>query len=210
MGQLTFRKRNRRDAAACCLNKLRERGSHPRQRKPRDQRPRTRQVPGRMATRPLVTRGGRPNPGHCTRDSHCGPDIGTQASPLANKPLAICIRTTTHSRLGLGRQVLSMAVLASVRTENALWPRYLANISGPRRGGRVVEGTPLLRVQRGNPLEGSNPFLSAIFPRESVLPIRLRPDFLVVFEGYAGGAVIRPCCQEAPKWSLRADILRTC
>ena len=24
---------------------------------------------------------------------------------------------------------------------------------------------------------------------ESVLPIRLRPDFLVVFEGYAGGAV---------------------
>jgi hypothetical protein len=27
----------------------------------------------------------------------------------------------------------------------------------------VVEGTPLLRVQAGNRLEGSNPFHSAIF-----------------------------------------------
>ncbi len=31
----------------------------------------------------------------------------------------------------------------------------------PRRRGRVVEGTPLLRVQAGNRLEGSNPFVSA-------------------------------------------------
>ena len=30
-----------------------------------------------------------------------------------------------------------------------------------RRRGRVVEGTPLLRVQAGNRLEGSNPFVSA-------------------------------------------------
>ena len=52
----------------------------------------------------------------------------------------------------------------------------------------MVEGTPLLRVQTGNCLEGSNPFVSATCPRESVLPIRIRPDFLVVFEGYAGGA----------------------
>jgi len=28
----------------------------------------------------------------------------------------------------------------------------------------VVEGTPLLRVQTGNRLEGSNPFVSAITP----------------------------------------------
>ena len=48
------------------------------------------------------------------------------------------------------------------------------------------EGTPLLRAQAGNRLEGSNPFLSATCPRESVLPIRMRPDFSVVFEGYAG------------------------
>jgi len=32
------------------------------------------------------------------------------------------------------------------------------------------------------------PILSATCPCESVLPIRLRPDFPVVFEGYAGGA----------------------
>ena len=35
----------------------------------------------------------------------------------------------------------------------------------PRRGGRVVEGTPLLRAQMvKNRLEGSNPFFSAIPP----------------------------------------------
>ena len=28
----------------------------------------------------------------------------------------------------------------------------------------MVEGTPLLRVQTGNRLEGSNPFVSATFP----------------------------------------------
>ena len=73
----------------------------------------------------------------------------------------------------------------------------------------MVEGTPLLRVQTGNRLEGSNPFVSATCPRESVLPIRLRPDFSVVFEGYAGGAEHWPRHQEAWKRSLRADILRT-
>ncbi len=33
--------------------------------------------------------------------------------------------------------------------------------------------------------------LSATFPCESVLSTRLRPDFSVVFGGYAGGAVNR-------------------
>ena len=73
----------------------------------------------------------------------------------------------------------------------------------------MVEGTPLLRVQAGNRLEGSNPFVSATCPQESVLPIRLRPDFSVVFEGYAGGAEHWPPRQEVRKRSLRADILRT-
>ena len=73
----------------------------------------------------------------------------------------------------------------------------------------MVEGTPLLRVQTGNRLEGSNPFVSATCPRESVLLIRLRPDFSVVFEGYAGGPEHWPLRQEARKWSLRADILWT-
>ena len=74
----------------------------------------------------------------------------------------------------------------------------------------MVEGARLERVYTGNRIEGSNPSPSATFPRESVLSIRLRPDFSVVFEGYAGEAVNRPCCQEARKRSLRADILRTC
>ena len=73
----------------------------------------------------------------------------------------------------------------------------------------MVEGTPLLRVQTGNRLEGSNPFVSATCPRESVLPIRLRPDFSVVFEGYAGEAEHRRQRQEARRRSLRVDILRT-
>ena len=73
----------------------------------------------------------------------------------------------------------------------------------------MVEGTPLLRVQTGNRLEGSNPFHSATCPSESVLPIRLRPDFSVVFGGYAGGAEDWLGCQASRKWSLRADILWT-
>jgi hypothetical protein len=50
---------------------------------------------------------------------------------------------------------------------------------------------------------------SATCPRESVLPVRLRPDFLVVFGGYAGVAEHRHGCQAARKRSLRADILQT-
>ena len=80
--------------------------------------------------------------------------------------------------------------------EKALVTVHAHPYTGPRSGGRVVEGTPLLRVQAGNRLEGSNPFHSATCLRESVLPIQLRPDFLVVFEGYAGGAVNLPRCQE--------------
>ena len=53
------------------------------------------------------------------------------------------------------------------------------------------------------------PIPSATCPRESVLPIRLRPDFSVVFEGYAGEAEHRRQRQEARRRSLRVDILRT-
>ena len=73
----------------------------------------------------------------------------------------------------------------------------------------MVEGTPLLRVHTGNGIEGSNPFVSATCPRESVLLIRPRPDFLVVFEGYAGGAEHWPPREVARKQSLSADILWT-
>jgi hypothetical protein len=73
----------------------------------------------------------------------------------------------------------------------------------------VVEGTPLLRVQAGNRLEGSNPFHSASCPDESVLPMRLRPDFSVVFGGYAGGAGHWHLRHEERERSLSVDILRT-
>ena len=62
----------------------------------------------------------------------------------------------------------------------------------------------------GQPTVGSNPTLSATCPRESVLPIRLRPDFFVIFKGYAGGAVNRATPRRTRMRSLRADILRTC
>ena len=46
----------------------------------------------------------------------------------------------------------------------------LAAYTGRRSGGRVVEGTPLLRVQAGNRLEGSNPFRSATSRRSCIFP----------------------------------------
>ncbi len=73
----------------------------------------------------------------------------------------------------------------------------------------MVESTALEMRHGGNSIGGSNPSLSATCPRESVLPIRLRPEFLVVFEGYAGEAEHRRRCQAARRRSLRPDILRT-
>ena len=58
-------------------------------------------------------------------------------------------------------------------------------------------------------LDSSKLIPSATCPSESVLPIRLRPDFPVVFEGYVGGAEHWPLRQVARKRSLEADILRT-
>ena len=74
----------------------------------------------------------------------------------------------------------------------------------------MVYRTGLENRRRGNSTVGSNPTSSATCPRESVLLIRLRPDFSVVFGGYAGGAEHCPRRREAWKRSLRARILRTC
>jgi hypothetical protein len=60
------------------------------------------------------------------------------------------------------------------------------------------------------PTVGSNPTLSATCPRESVLPIRLRPDFSVVFGGYTGGAQHWLWPEGDRKRPLSADILLTC
>ena len=63
---------------------------------------------------------------------------------------------------------------------------------------RLVSLASWLGQQNGDLSEGRSqvfqrrldikPIPSATCPRESVLPIRLRPDFSVVFEGYGGGA----------------------
>jgi len=71
-----------------------------------------------------------------------------------------------------------------------------------RRAVRSLMGDVL---KRGMCIHGSNennglgwrrlsfrPIPSAISPCESVIPIRLRPDFSVVFGGYAGGAEFWP------------------
>ena len=73
----------------------------------------------------------------------------------------------------------------------------------------MVEGTPLLRVQAGNRLEGSNPFVSATSLQGIVLPIRAQLDFPVVFEGYVWWAVHWPDRQEGQNRSLGVDILWT-
>lgn len=78
-----------------------------------------------------------------------------------------------------------------------------------RRSGRVVECTGLENRRARKRTVGSNPTSSATCLRESVLPIRLRLEFSVVFEGYAGGAEHWPLRQVAWKRSLRASILRT-
>ena len=72
----------------------------------------------------------------------------------------------------------------------------------------MVEGTPLLRVQAGNRLEGSNPFHSAIFPKRTYLQIQLQPDFLVVFECYVSEAVHQSLYREASYCSLTPVFLR--
>src|SRR5690625_5267412 len=87
---------------------------------------------------------------------------------------------------------------------------YMASSRSLRRGAGAVERGGLENRCTRKGTVGSNPTLSATCPRESVLPIRLRPDFFVVFGGYAGGAVNRPLRQEPRKRSLRADILWTC
>jgi hypothetical protein len=52
-------------------------------------------------------------------------------------------------------------------------------------------------------------FVSATCPCESVLSIRLRPNFSVVFEGYAGVGEHCHGGQEDRKRSPTADILQT-
>jgi hypothetical protein len=145
-----------------------------------------------------------------TSSSMC-PPLGSDETIMAYEmPLGGCIHRIS-SDLSRGRRSCTMpgdTIARGLRKPRpaATYPTGLV----PRRDAGAVERGGLENRCGCKPTEGSNPSPSATCPHESVLPIRLRPDFSVVFEGYAGGAVNRPCCQEAPKWSLRADILRTC
>ena len=49
----------------------------------------------------------------------------------------------------------------------------------------MVEGTPLLRVQAGNRLEGSNPFHSATFSSQTKDEAPERAFFLFVSKGFS-------------------------
>ena len=90
-----------------------------------------------------------------------------------------------------------------------------SDVTGSRhlvKGGRFWERGPWslvctakLQAASLKRFAGSNLFRPATYPSESVLLIRLRPDFSVVFEGYAGGAEHLSQCQEASNRSLRAD-----
>jgi hypothetical protein len=91
----------------------------------------------------------------------------------------------------------------------ALGRRILHNSAGRSHFKIASTQAQLLVVQTWRTSD-PGPFRSATCPRETVLPIRLRPDFPVTFEGYAGGAVNRPTPRKAHTRSLRADILRTC
>ena len=91
----------------------------------------------------------------------------------------------------------------------ALGRRILHNSAGRSHFKIASTQAQLLVVQTWRTSD-PGPFRSATCPRESVLPIRPQPDFLVVFEGYAVGAVNRPTRRRARTHSLRADILRTC
>src|SRR5690606_13739921 len=93
--------------------------------------------------------------------------------------------------------------------ENSLVSRGLAPYTRRRSRGRAAEGAALLREYTGNGIVGWNRSVSPACPRHSGLPVRLRPAFLVVFEGYAGGADHRCRRQVARKPSLRPNILRT-
>ena len=74
----------------------------------------------------------------------------------------------------------------------------------------MVESTALEMRHTGNRIGGSNPSLSATCFHELVLSRWPRPDFSVVFEGYAGWAIHHRRRREARKRSLGADILWTC
>lgn len=74
-----------------------------------------------------------------------------------------------------------------------------------RRSGRVVECTGLENRRARKRTVGSNPTSSATYLSEIALPIRLPPDFSIVFESYAGGAV-HHARRETPEIGLSGPI----
>ena len=79
------------------------------------------------------------------------------------------------------------------------------------RFGEMAEWSKaaVLKTVEGNPLPGFESLSLRHCPRESVLPIRLLPDSLVLFEGCAYWAEHWQPRKKAGKRSLSADILQT-
>ena len=131
----------------------------------------------------------------------------------------------TRRRNGVTGQILHDRAYKRFQADaSVLWhdlPPVAFGVEGVGRGlplplARGTAPPTPAACQKANPMRpleqrrsDVRPIPSATCPHESVLPIRLRPDFSVAFEGYAGGAEHWPCRREAPKRSLGADILRT-
>src|SRR5690606_26182388 len=126
---------------------------------------------------------------------------------------------TSTGRIARAARVLYFSLLRFAASVSSLPPFrgpagaavLIPGSGGPWRLAKVPKSS-MISVARFRPvsqpmpldlLEQGSPTPSATCPRESVLPIRLRPDFSVIFKGYASEAEHRPRCQVAQKGSLR-------
>lgn len=130
-------------------------------------------------------------------------------APFPSEPLYLVEHDTALSPRWEGRWPDNHGTVSGFHPicdlSESTFPRYG---QARRRSGGVVYRTGLENRRRGNSTVGSNPTSSATCPRESILPIRLRPDFSVVFKGYARSPFHRSRHAVTPKRSLRASILR--
>jgi hypothetical protein len=114
-------------------------------------------------------------------------------------------RRRERAMLGF-RNMLSLQKLAAVHSSvhnhfNMERPLYSRVNFKFNRDAALCEKCQLCSAKRDNftalQETGSHPSdTTATCPRETFLPIRLRPDISVVLEGYACGAVHRPLCHE--------------
>ncbi len=98
---------------------------------------------------------------------------------------------------------------ASDRAHFLLYPPRIPGYCRRRRRGRVVEGTPLLRVQTGNRLEGSNPFVSATCTLRTRKQVPRGAFFSMCQRGLHGPPALRRLANRARSVSERPPSLST-